>query len=435
MGNTDLLNEERLREFEKIKTNYKQLGDDYNQLENKYNTLEFKHNKLNSRYKELLTQPFTIQECHEKAMKLASMNDVRFKTIRNEKGSKVKEMFLYLKSTKYYVPYAQTYLQEWLTDDVRTYTPEVVNRIVYALQGKTMINRELFVQPDNMINLKNGVLNMETESLKDHSADHFFQGVLNAQYDETAICPIWDKAIKNMVYTEEDYLRIKKWFGCHLVRNVKDQKAHFLCGISGGGKSKILHVLKDILGEQYVTNFELQDILDPHSYALGRMYRKYANINFDMSTMPLKDIAIYKRIVSRDVIQARNIYGSPFEYIPDIKLTFACNKMAYIPENILETPEFQRRTMITLIKKGYEENERDDNIYDKYSIELQNGGILNWMLEGRKLYLEEGFKQQDIKNLWKNNMDMSHAPNIKEKSSVVHNTNDLKTEVCDEFLE
>jgi P4 family phage/plasmid primase-like protien len=342
------------------------------------------------------------KEIYEKAMLILSLKNYKFKTVRTDKTQK--EMFIYDKNVGYYLPNGSSYIHEWCSQDFMTSYKSFIDSLILIINDNTYINREEFIHPRHLINMKNGIFNLETDELINHTPDYYFQGMLNIPYDKEAKCPIWEKAIKGMLPNDEDRIRMQKWFGYQFIRENKEQIAHGIFGISGSGKSKIFMILRDLLGEKNVTNFELQDFNIPNSYAIGRLYGKYANINYDMSTTPIKDISVFKRLTSGDPIVGRNIFESPFEFVNYAKLSWACNKLPTVTDEILRTTEFKRRVMLTEIVRGHDEVDID--IYSKFRKELT--GIFNWALEGHKLYIKEkgfNFKRESVPSLWKDNME------------------------------
>jgi len=322
-----------------------------------------------------------------------------------------KEIWVYSKKLGYYVPNGEMYLLKLCADGgPRTNDTTVLNQIRMFIKGKTGKPLDEFVHPEHLINLKNGVLDMNKNELLPKSSEYYFQNSLNIIYNKNADCPIWKKTIREMFVHEEDYIRTQKWFGYHLLSENKDQVMHGFVGPSGCGKSTMLHTLVDLLGKENVTHFNLQDLNNrTNAYAIGRLYGKLANITFDMITTPIKDgmFELIKNLTSCDRINARNIREAPFEFIPRVKLTFACNKLPNVADNILYTSEFKRRLMITEVikKKNFV---KDLELKNKFLEELHKGGIFNWVLEGRKLYIEEkgfNYNHENIPIVWKVHID------------------------------
>lgn len=364
------------------------------------------------------TKPLNVDEVANWGAQI--LENVRFVTIED-----TGELWTYSGDNHgYYVSQGEIFLKKQcaMCGDNRACDPGVLRRLIMKIKGSSYKKRSEFIHPEGLINLKNGVFDLNQEKLLEHSHTYYFKGVLNVPYDKNAKYSIWEKSMKDMIIDEENYYKFQKWFGYQFVRGNIEQKALGLFGESKSGKSKSLMILRDLLGKDNVTNFEIQDFTKSSSYSLGRLYGKIANINFDMSQMPIRDITILKKLISGDPITARNIYEAPFELVNDAKITWACNKFPYIEDNILLSREFQRRILLIETRIGYEDE--DKSIYNKYLSELYSGGIFNWMIEGYKLYKKEGFKDEDIYSKWKDHMD-TDIINSKKEHKIIGDLGEL----------
>ncbi len=352
---------------------------------------------------ELKLKKYDDGEIYDIALKYTEI--YKFRTIRSDLDKK--EMFVYNKeSGGIYLPHGGSYIREQCAKNRSTSNKKFIESFVYHIQNITIIDRDSFINPSNLVNLRNGTYNLDTNKLLEHSPDYNFRGVLELEYDEDADCPSWKESLDGMFLSKSDLLRTQKWFGYQFVRENKEQVAHGYFGESGSGKSTILKILRDLLGPKNVTNFNLQEFSNPNMYALASLYGKYANICYDMSTSQLKDISNFKMITAGDPIAARNPYKEPFTFVNNAKLTWACNKLPKISDENINTLEIRRRIMLTEIVKGHKDEDVDKDIYYKFIKELP--GIFNWAMEGYKLYIKhKGFNydHDEVPLLWKKNMD------------------------------
>jgi len=367
-------------------------------------------------------EKYDDEDIYKIANLLLKLKDYKFITIRSEKPQK--EMCMYNKDFGYYIPDGGTFIDELCSSNFTTSSKKFTEALKYRIQNKTLISRKIFIHPRHLINLKNGIFNLDTNELMEHSSEHYFQGTLNILYDKNADCPMWKKALDGMFKSDEDKLRNQKWFGYQFMRENREQVAHGYFGESGSGKSQILKILRDLLGPDNVTNFQLQEFSNPNMYALGKLHAKYANICYDMSTTKLKDISIFKQLTGGDPITGRNIYKEPFEFINYAKLTWLCNKLPSISENALNSTQFKRRIILTEIVKGHIIDNKD--IYQCFKKELS--GIFNWAVEGYNLYKEEGFKwnYNIVPKMWKNNSEDGMSEKVESNTIVISNNDELE---------
>jgi len=328
-----------------------------------------------------------------------------------------KEIWVYSNQLGCYAPNGEMYLLKLCANGgARTNDPAVLRQLTMFIRGKSSKKLSDFIHPEHLMNLKNGVIDMKNDVLIPKSPEYNFQNILNITYNKDAICPIWKEFIRGMFESDEDYIRTQKWFGYHLLRENKEQVMCGFVGESGCGKGTMLHILTELLGKENVTHFNLQDFnVRVNSYALGMLYEKLANITFDMSTAPIKHgtFEIIKNLTSGDRISARNIREAPFVFVPRAKLTFACNNLPYITNDIINSEEFKRRMMITKVVKK-ENFKKDIELRDKLKNELYSGGIFNWILEGRRKYLHDNgfnYNHDQIPLMWNYHMDINNVYN------------------------
>ncbi len=347
---------------------------------------------------------YSDEDIYKIARQILKLNNPKFVTIRS--GIPQKEMFIYDEKLGHYISDGGTFIDELCSNNFATSSKKFTEALKYRIQNKTLIFRDDFINPKHLINLKNGVYNLETDELLEHSSEYNFQGILEVEYNKDADCPVWKSTLEGMFLSQSDLLRTQKWFGYQFVRENREQIAHGYFGESGSGKSQILKIMRDLLGPKNVTNFNLQEFSNPNMYALACLYGKYANINYDMSTSQLRDITNFKMITAGDPIPARNPYKEPFMFVNHAKLTWACNKLPKIPDENLNAPEIKRRIMLTKIVKGHRDEDIDKDIYYKFIKELP--GIFNWAVEGYRLYYKHNgfnYNHDEVPFLWKENMD------------------------------
>lgn len=390
------LNNKIAKKEEELNIKIAKKEEELNNKISKFKQLKEEH--TNEVRRELLeSQNLSTKEIYELGDTL--LKDLHFVTLED-----TDEMWIY--DTSFYVPLGEVTLKKFCSKSPRSISSFVYNTLKNKVSWESYTGRANFQQPRELMNLKNGILDINSGKLLEHTHKYYFQGVLNASFEESATCPIWEKSTRNLFENEEDYIEYQKWIGSHFSKQ-NDQKMLILHGPPLSGKSQSLSVLIELLGKKNVVSFEPQDFAYSE-YARGKLFGKVACINPDMSTRPIKDITTLKKIISWDLIQGRNIYEAPFEFFNYAKLTSACNIFPYIKNSIIRSKEFQRRMILLETHIGYEKE--DKNIFQKYQSELNNGGILNWIIEGNCMYREEGLKWKgDVYKIWSENMDNTYA--------------------------
>jgi len=128
-------------------------------------------------------------------------------------------------------------------------TEHAKNEVLGYIRDKNYQDREILSPNIDLINLQNGVYNIMTQELTEHSPDYYFINELPVIYDKTAKCSKILEFIKDVVYPE-DIPVIQEFFGYCIYRRYHIHKACMFLGGGRNGKSTALSLLKALLGEK-----------------------------------------------------------------------------------------------------------------------------------------------------------------------------------------
>lgn len=96
-----------------------------------------------------------------------------------------------------------------------------------------------------------------------------------------------------------------------------------------------------------------------------------------------------KLLLGRDSITARFLHQREFEFIPKFKLVINTN---YLPVITDDTIFSSGRLNVVSFDRHFEPHEQDKHLKDKLRRKEELSGILNWCLEGLRLYRKDGLK-------------------------------------------
>ena len=171
---------------------------------------------------------------------------------------------------------------------------------------------------------------------------------------------------------------------------VKIESIMILLGKGANGKSVVQQTVCGVLGDEYVSTMEVGRLCsrgNEGDYAVAGINGKRLNYCTEMEVTDFyKKSARLKAIVSGEGVTARQLYGSPYK-ATNIPLLMAnandipifnkkdgalVRRIYIIPFNVTIPEEKQRKTL-------------GDELSEEYS------GILNWILEGRKKFIKNGY--------------------------------------------
>jgi P4 family phage/plasmid primase-like protien len=269
------------------------------------------------------------------------------------------------------------------------------NEIIAHIKYRTMVKREEFDSKINVINVKNGLLNIMTGELKSHTPEYLSLVQLPVSYNSGAACP---KIIKffSQVLTKEGITTIVRILGYCLDRSTRHEKAIMLVGPGRNGKSVLIKLIEALVGQENVSHASLQELLSDR-FAGSDLYCKLVNTFADLEADRLTNTGRFKTLVSGDSIRAQRKHQQAFSFRNYAKLIFSTNK---IPESEDKSYAYYRRWVILSFNRVFEGEDEDTNLINTLVTEEELSGLLNLALKGlTKLSKEGGFKDVPVEKI------------------------------------
>lgn len=235
------------------------------------------------------------------------------------------------------------------------------------------------INPDPyIINVKNGLYNVITDSFSEHTPDYPSTVQLNVRYVPGKSCPRFEQFLEESLHSE-DITLVQEMLGYFLIPVSTAQKSFVIIGEAEAGKSKLLLTLnKILLGEKNVSNVPWQNLND--RFKTAELVGKLANIFADLPTKNIDDNGTFKAIVGEDYLTVERKNKDPFTFQPYARLLFSCNT---IPRNYGDKSEgFYRRLIIIRFAKKVPVENRDPKLFEKFIAEAD--GIFMFAIEGLK---------------------------------------------------
>jgi len=219
--------------------------------------------------------------------------------------------------------------------------------------------------------------------------------LLGYDYDPESGCKMW-LTFLGMMLSPKDILKLQKYLGLGCVNRrmmshvVEDTL--WLIGSGANGKTTIEEVVRAVYGYNNVSEASMGELLDRNQISrmltMSNIDGKIFNI---CSEVDVSDISrgsdAFKRLCSGEPQNARGI-GENVRKIYDIPfLIFSMNQR---PVNKRMDSAFRRRIVEISFNQSIREDDMDPGLGDKLKKELS--GIRNWMIEGYKLLVRDGFR-------------------------------------------
>lgn len=262
----------------------------------------------------------------------------------------------------------------------RKHIKDTIARIASSL---SRIDGRHFSDTDNIkrkfkLNLKNGLLNMETLKIEPHDPKYFSTVQMSYEYNPEAICPKFDKFIMTVSNQDESTKEMMQdMFGYCLADGNPKHKVFYLYGDTArNGKSTTAKILCGLLGSDNYSTLSLAQLAGESSSILMRLIGKQVNFSDEISSKYIES-SMLTTISAEGIIEINPKFKSPFTYQVKSKFIITCNDL----------PKFQngqgmKHRMITIpFEYQIPENERVDR-FDEILLEEEGSGILNWAIKG-----------------------------------------------------
>lgn len=261
-----------------------------------------------------------------------------------------------------------------------------INDAFEQLRIEAQLDAEELNKDANIINVRNGLYNVEDDRLMGHTEDYISTVQLGVNYDPEADCPRFRRFLDEALGEEQTCL-MQEILGYLLVPEIKAQMAFILVGKPAAGKSVLLQVVEDILlGRENVSHISWQNLSD--RFKTAELFGKLANIFADLPSKDIGDNDIFKAIVGGDSITVERKNQQPFSFQCYARMLFSCNR---IPISYGDTTEgLYRRLTILRFDRTVPPEQRDPDLLDKFKEEAD--GIFLFALEGLKRLRENQYR-------------------------------------------
>lgn len=264
------------------------------------------------------------------------------------------------------------------------YSTHMANEVLDSMATEVFVDVE-GLNKTELLNLKNGMFDLETETLLSHDPKYLSTAQLNANYNPGAECIKWLDTLYQIFEKDEYKIQtLQEFFGLCLTKDVSQEKALFMIGEGSNGKSTILYVLEQLLGADNKISIPLEKLNDMHYVA--SLLNKLVNISIETNVKSEVYDAMFKVVVTGDSITADPKFRHPFTFRPYCKLIYALNNMPRVND---KTHAFFRRLLILRFNKQFSDEEANKTL--KRELLEYLDGIFLWFVEGYRNLRKRGY--------------------------------------------
>lgn len=236
---------------------------------------------------------------------------------------------------------------------------------------------------------KNGVLDLNTGAFRPSTPEDMLTLSAGTRYDPAATCPRWLTFLHEIFDGDEEVIAfIQRAVGYSLTAETKEQCLFLLAGDGQNGKSLFLQVLSALLGDfAKSAKFAALDADDRSGSreTIARIRGARLVTIIEANKDRHLDEATVKSLTGCDEVTGEFKYGHEFSYFPTYKLWLAVNRKPRISGT---DNGIWRRMRVIEFTQSFTGKREDQELAGRLLAQLP--GILNWALEGLRLWREQG---------------------------------------------
>ena len=272
----------------------------------------------------------------------------------------------------------------------------------------------------NYINFKNGLLNLNTMEMEEHTPDLFFTVQIPVEYkslDECEYGKVFEKYMDELTSGDKVMKKaILEAMGLVMsnIPGYLTKKCILMIGAKDCGKTQIKKLLTELIGIRYTSSMDL-DKMNDSRFGTSELYNKRLAGSNDMRYTTINDMGIFKQLTGGDPISIEFKGRGAFSYIYNGFIWFLANDFPmfsgkkgkeiyerfmiipcnHVVEKSKQDPELVRKmlqekeyivslcinNLLDLIKRNYKFIESNDMkaAMDKY--EVSNNSLLQFVDE------------------------------------------------------
>lgn len=284
-------------------------------------------------------------------------------------------------------------------------TDTLIRDVIGKVKRRTYTKRALF-NNGHVLNVKNGLIDLDTMELQPHSPDYLSTAQLNIIYDPTATAPR-TKTFLEEVAQAKDIPLIEEIIGWLLWPEYTVHKALMLLGQGRNGKGTLLRLITALIGKDNVSNVSLQELASDR-FSKADLFGKLANIGGDLPAKDLSDTATFRGLTGGDRSRAQGKYAMPFNFDNTAKMLFSANLLPRSPD---DTNAFYSRWIILEFLHTFDPQKGtgDSDLDSKLQTPEELSGLLNIALAGLARLKANGWRfsydktVEDVELMYKRN--------------------------------
>lgn len=302
-----------------------------------------------------------------------------------------------------YVIYADNMLMGIIKKYIADYDEELVKMhqvtsvLQHLLTDLNYIRQDELNANENIINFKNGLLNLTTNELLPHSPEVYSTIQIPCNWTgRPSETPVFDKYMNTLTGGNKETEQLLLEFIGVTLSNVKGwrmKKALFLVGDGNTGKSQLKSLTEKLLGSDNYIGIDLKEI--EARFGTGAVYSTRLAGSSDMSFLTVDELKTFKKMTGGDALYAEFKGQQAFTYVFNGLLWFCMNRLPKFGGD--DGKWVYDRIMIVNCPNVIPQHKQDKRLLDKMYAERE--GIVYKAVMALKKVIANGYRFTEPENV------------------------------------
>ena len=262
-------------------------------------------------------------------------------------------------------------------------------------------NASEFDKAPYLFNCLNGTLDLRTGELRPHDPQDMISKQAAVNYDPSASSPRFVQFIEEVTEGNGERAKMLQKALGYALKGEANEECYFTAigEKTRNGKGTLFDTILQLFGS-YGVQMDFATVSRGNAIKDGSKatpdLARLASVRFVLANEPEKGVclneALMKQITGNDDITSRPLYGDILQFKPVFKLFITANSKPNVSDDSLFA---SGRVKLLPFTRHFEEHEQDRTLKAKLREPESMSGILNWLLEGYRLYCNEGLKDTE----------------------------------------
>ena len=223
-------------------------------------------------------------------------------------------------------------------DEIESVMLDLIPNLSSSRRNETMkalrllnVNNKKLASP-NYIAFNNGIYNIEKDEFIPFDPNIIITNKIPWDYVKDTNNPYADKVLNDWANGDSEVNSLlEEIIGMCMFRSNAISSCFIIVGGHDNGKSKFIHMLQYMLGEENYSSVGLEDI--EKRFKNADLYGKLANLGDDIGDNYISSTAIFKKLVTGETLQVERKGQDPFSFKNTSKMIFNANNIPRIKDD------------------------------------------------------------------------------------------------------